>query len=228
MTVLRFWDMLDDSEKSALLGFGRTRSYRAGQRLVAETDADRWTGVISEGVCRVTGCREDGSRSYLAARGPGDIIGEMAAVREGRRTAEVTAVTPAVVHVLPASKFQLLMERHPGVTRHLLTVALNRLQEADRGRTEIATAATEVRLNRLLARLARTEGVAVPDSPDITLYGVAQTDLAEWCGVSRASVQRHLKRLAAQGLLRTGPRQRQLTILDVEELTAATAQAAGT
>ncbi|MDQ0795052.1 Crp/Fnr family transcriptional regulator [Streptomyces sp. B1I3] len=227
MTVLRFWDMLDDSEKSALMRFGRGRSYRAGQRLVAETDADRWTGVISEGTCRVTGGREDGSRSYLAARGPGDIIGEMAAVREGRRTAEVTAVTRVLVHVLPASKFQQLMETHPGVTKHLLTVALNRLQEADRGRTEIAAAATEVRLNRLLARLARTEGVAVPGSAGVILYGVAQTDLAEWCGVSRASVQRHLKRLSVQGLLRTGPRQRQLTVLDPEELATATAQATG-
>ncbi|MYQ52530.1 MULTISPECIES: Crp/Fnr family transcriptional regulator [unclassified Streptomyces] len=225
MAILCFWDMLDDTEKAALGGFGRTRAYRAGQRLVAETDVDCWTGVIAEGTCRVTGGREDGSRSYLAARGPGDIIGEMAAVRGARRTAEVTAVTQVVVHVLPASKFQRLLETHPSFTRHLLTVALDRLQEADRRRSELAVAATEVRLNRMLVRLARTEGVPVPDSRGVVLHGVAQTDLAEWCGVSRASVQRQLRRLAAEGLLRAGPRRRELTVLDPDELMASTARA---
>ncbi|WP_405898667.1 Crp/Fnr family transcriptional regulator [Streptomyces sp. NBC_00727] len=224
MAISRFWDMLDDREKTVLLRAGRPRSYRAGQRLVAETDADCWTGVITEGTCRVTGAREDGSRSYLAARRRGDIIGEMAAVRGARRSGEVTAVTRMVVHVLPASKFQWLLQTHPSFTRHLLTVALDRLQEADRRRSEFAVAATEVRLTRLLVRLARTEGIAVPDSRSVVLYGIAQTDLAEWCGMSRASVQRQLRRLGAEGLLRAGPRRRELTVLDPDELMAATAR----
>jgi len=224
MAISRFWDMLDDREKAVLVRSGRARSYRAGQRLVAETDADRWTGVITEGTCRVTGAREDGSRSYLAARGPGDIIGEMAAVRGTRRTGEVTAVTRMSVHVLPASKFQWLLETHPSFTRHLLTVALDRLQEADRRRSEFAVAATEVRLTRLLVRLARTEGIAAPDSRSVVLYGIAQTDLAEWCGMSRASVQRQLRRLTAEGLLRAGPRRRELTVLDPDELMTASAR----
>lgn len=220
MAIVRFWGMLDDAEKAELRRFGRERAYKPGERIVAETDTDRWTGVIVEGVCRVTGNREDGSRSYLAARGPGDIIGEMATLREMRRTAEVTALTKAVVHVLPASKFQRLLELHPGITRHLLTVALDRLQEADQNRTDLAVAATELRLNRMLLRLVHAEGAPVHDSRCVTLNGVAQTDLADWCGVSRTSVQRQLRRLTELGVLRPGPKYRQLTILDPAELTA--------
>jgi CRP-like cAMP-binding protein len=66
--------------------------------------------VIESGEVVVT---KDGQE--LARRGPGTIVGEMALIDHGPRTATVTAVTPVTAYVLNRGEFSSLLVDAPDV-----------------------------------------------------------------------------------------------------------------
>ncbi|MFG2195732.1 Crp/Fnr family transcriptional regulator [Streptomyces sp. NPDC048639] len=218
MPPVRFWDILSEAERAELMKSGRSRRFHAGERIFSETDEDSgWAGVITDGKCRVVASHQDGTDTYLALRQAGDIIGEMAAIRRGHRSATVTAVTTLGLHVVARTTFQTLLALHPGLMKHLLVVMIERLREADRCQADLAVAATELRLSRLLLRLANAEGVATEEG--IELRGFTQLELAGWCGISRESVVRHMRKLETMGILASSQkRQRRLLVRDIERL----------
>jgi CRP/FNR family transcriptional regulator, cyclic AMP receptor protein len=220
MSAVRFWDLLSGHEQDELTRSGHSRDYRPGERVFSETDDEGGTVLITSGKCRVVAYGEDGSRTYLALRQDGDIVGEMAALSGGRRSATVTAVTRVVAFVYTRGAFQQLLGRHPALTAHLLTVMIERLREADRCQADLAVTSTELRFNRLLLRLAVAEGVR--GAAGLELSGFSQLDLAGWCGISRESVGRHTKTLQAAGVLAPGRTRRRLVVTDVDRLRAST------
>ncbi|MCQ4040878.1 Crp/Fnr family transcriptional regulator [Streptantibioticus rubrisoli] len=217
MSPVRFWDLLTEAERAELVGSGHSRRFHRGERVFSEAEDDGSTAVIASGKCRVVAHGEDGVGTYLALRGEGDIIGEMAAIRGGPRSATVTVVSPLVMaHVFAKATFHRLLAARPALTAHLLVVMIERLREADQCQADLAVASTELRFNRLLLRLARAEGVHTRDGVEIA--GVTQLDLAGWCGISRESVGRHVRRLQSNGVLAAGRSRGRLVVRDLEAL----------
>ncbi|MBY8888609.1 Crp/Fnr family transcriptional regulator [Streptomyces sp. PTM05] len=216
MSPVRFWDLLSDPERAELTRSSRSRQYPPGQRVFSETEDDGCTAIITSGRCRVVAYGEDGTGTYLALRQTGDIIGEMAAIRGGRRSATVTAVTLVVAQVLARTTFQKLLGAHPALTAHLLAVMIERLRESDRCQADLAVASTELRFSRVLLRLALAEGVRT--GRGVELAGFTQLELAGWCGISRKSVERHARRLQEEGVLLPNRSRGRLVITDLDAL----------
>jgi CRP-like cAMP-binding protein len=61
----------------------------------------------------------------LATVGPGDLVGELALLGDGRRTASVTAIEPVRAYVMSAQEFNSVLHL-PGVDGQIRDIAATR------------------------------------------------------------------------------------------------------
>jgi CRP-like cAMP-binding protein len=71
---------LSDADRSALSARGRRRRYVRHTRVFCEGDPSDFVLVILEGRVKLAVTTEDGDESLLGVRGPGDLVGELAAL----------------------------------------------------------------------------------------------------------------------------------------------------
>jgi CRP-like cAMP-binding protein len=69
----------------------------------------------------------------LARRGPGTIVGEMALVDHGPRTATVTAATPVTAYVLSRGEFSSLLVDAPDIAAKITRVIESRRDAIESG-----------------------------------------------------------------------------------------------
>lgn len=116
-----------DSKQIRTIGrLGDWARFDAGRVLIRQ---DGWGGeafVIVEGSVTVS---RDGRP--LATLGPGDVVGEMAVLDHGRRTATVTADTDVEVLVFDPRSFKSLLVEAPAVTRRMLNETTRRLRSVE-------------------------------------------------------------------------------------------------
>lgn len=98
----------------------------AGHVLMREGDRGAETFVIASGEALV----ERGGRE-LARLGPGAVVGEMALLAEGPRTATATLTQPSRLFVLAHREFHSLLEDVPAVRECVLTEVARRLRELE-------------------------------------------------------------------------------------------------
>ena len=151
---------------------------------------------------------EDGFEAVVALRGPGDVVGELAAVTGKPRTASIVAGLPGNARVISGTMFASFLDRNPIVARELIGVQAERLTWANRRRAEFANRSAQVRIERTLAELARTFGPA-GDPVDIPL---SQRELASLVGARLRATEVALKMLEDRGALMR--RYRIVTVVD--------------
>ncbi len=151
-----------------------------------------------------------GDRSVvLAIRGPGELVGEMAALGGTRRSATAIAVEDVELGVLPGGDFKGYLRDHPDAALVLLRSLVGRMTEATRGLVELATQDSVGRVARRLIELGANHGGA-PNGPyELEL---TQDELASWTGATRETVSRALRLMRQLGWVATG--HRTITVLD--------------
>jgi CRP-like cAMP-binding protein len=148
----------------------------------------------------------------VAVRGPGDVIGELAAIDHSEpRSASAYAMEPVVVHVVSAGEFEAFLEKTPGAALVLLRTLTHRLRDASRTQMEFGSFDTVARVARRLDELIATHGEETSEGIRIALP-LTQEELAGWVGASRESVARALRTLRDAGVISTG--RRQVLVLD--------------
>ena len=151
----------------------------------------------------------DGNELLLAVRGVADIVGELAVLGGGMRSATVTALVPCITYVLSAAAF-LRIVRERRVEEILLSYLIARQRESDDARAELAGLNAMQRVGRVLLRFA---SVAGGEQPDLDL---SQEELAAATGLSRASVAAALATLRQRGVVATA--RRSVAIQDLAKL----------
>ncbi len=118
-------------------GFGRREIERLGQ-LADEIDVADGTVLMREGATGhelfilVDGSvRVERGGRLIAERGPGSILGEIALVDGGPRTATVTAGGPARLLVIGHREFNTLMDEFPDVRLKVLTTLAMRVRSIE-------------------------------------------------------------------------------------------------
>lgn len=99
----------------------------AGKALVRQGQAGDTFYVLLDGKAVV---RRNGRR--IAELGPGDFFGELAVLDPAPRNADVVALTPVTVGVLPVRTFRRLLTELPAMNERLLAGLSRRLRDADR------------------------------------------------------------------------------------------------
>lgn len=201
-----FMDMLDGGAWDALRGRGRPQEFRPGSVLLYEGQVAAPVVVVVEGLVRVSALSCDGRELVLAFRGPGSILGELAALDGGRCSATVTAIDDVRVIALTSAEFHDFLRAQPDAGIVLLRLLVHRLRDADRKRVEFAALDTPGRVAARIVELADRFGQPQPDGSIAITLTLSQEELATWVGSSREATVKALAQLRGLGLVETARR----------------------
>jgi CRP/FNR family cyclic AMP-dependent transcriptional regulator len=212
-----FMGLLDDESRAAVATLGRQRSYRRGAVLLLEGDRSDHVFIIREGRIKVVATTAGGQDLLLAVRGPGELVGELAALTNGTepRTASMVALDPIVAQVITGPDFVAFLEERPRVLMIVLRKIMERLRDADRRRIEFGSQHTMGRVAGYLAEMAERHGRPLDNGIEIGV-ALSQEELAGYIVASRESVARALMTLRRRGLITTG--RRSVVVLDLDGL----------
>lgn len=98
-----------------------------GRTFVEQGQTGREAFVIVDGTADV---RRNGKK--IATLGPGGVVGELALLDRGPRTASVTAASPMKVLVLGPREFSGLLDEVPTITHKLLAALASKVRELDK------------------------------------------------------------------------------------------------
>jgi CRP-like cAMP-binding protein len=212
-----FLDRLPAADQQALLSAGHPRHYRAGETLFVAGDPGGFVVLITQGRVKVIAPSPTGAETVLSLRGPGDLVGELAAIEDvaTSRVATLVALDAVVCRVVRAPDFRAILAGHPAIAIELLREVAARLRSSDRRLVEFGAYDTTRRVARLLADMAAAAGR--PSAAGVVLRDrLTQDDLAGMVGASRESVARALATLRSLGFVETG--RRQVAVLDLPGL----------
>jgi CRP/FNR family cyclic AMP-dependent transcriptional regulator len=210
-----FLDTLTAAERADLLTQGRRRRLARGALLITEGSRSDNVYVVLTGHLKVFSTSDRGAEIVLAVRGPGALLGELAAIDDEPRAASVCALEPVEVMAVPAPAFSRFLRAHPEVMFTLLRTLTGRLRDADRKRVEFGAYDAISRVALRLVELADRFGEPTPTGVRITLP-FTQDELAGWVGASREAVVKSLATLRRMGYVRT--QRRSVVVCDVPAL----------
>ncbi len=211
-----FLESLLEEERRALLDAGHIRRWARGEWLVRSGDRVDSATVIVEGSVKIHKTAAEGAEVVLALLGPGDLLGEMSAVREAERSANATALEAVEGLVIAVPDLRGFLSAHPHAMLALLEMAVARLHLADLRRIEFATAGSFARVATRIVELAERFGSERDDGAVEVGIPLTQEELAAWSASSRESTARALHTLRELGVLET--RRRRLIVRDLERL----------
>jgi CRP/FNR family cyclic AMP-dependent transcriptional regulator len=201
-----------EPERAALLTAGRVRTYPRNARVFNEGDRSEFVVVVVQGRIKVVASTAEGGEAVLGIRGPGALVGELAAFDGGPRTASAIALDNLTVRALTAEEFRDFVTTRPGAALGLIRTLMGRLRESDRRRVECGAYDATARVARLLCDLGAEH--ALGEGP--TEIRLAQHEIAGFVGASRESVARALAVLRKRRIVAT--RRGTVTLLDADAL----------
>jgi CRP/FNR family transcriptional regulator, cyclic AMP receptor protein len=214
MTAEGFLASLPVEEVDALRAVGVRRAYGANVALLHESDEAGPVVVLLGGRAKisVTGA---GREAIFGVVGPGELVGELAAIDDSPRSTTVTTLEPVEALVIPRSDFLALLHRYPRIALVILRMTARRLRYADTQRAQFATLDVAGRLAQRLLELCERFGTPQERGVEIRLP-LSQEELANWVGASREAVSKAFQLLRTLNIVETG--RRRVTVLDLDAL----------
>jgi CRP-like cAMP-binding protein len=130
--AVNFLDSLAPAEREAFTAVATKRSFPRGCRLMSEGESANYVMVILGGWTRIT-VRGGGGERVVAERGPGQLVGERAALRQNVRSATVTALNEVRALVMKTEDFASFIASHPRVLEVVEDQIYDRLTENPEG-----------------------------------------------------------------------------------------------
>lgn len=194
---------------------GTVRTFARGQALFHEQQIADRVLVLRSGRVKVTATRR-GREIVLAFRGPGDLLGDLAALDGEPRSATVYAVERVEVLAIGAPAFRAFLQSQPAVALALAQMLGRRLRDADAKRIEFSLYTTIERIAVRLVEFAQRYGL--DDRSGSIALPLSQEELAGATGASLESVGRALQTMRSLGCIET--RRREIRIIDRQALEA--------
>jgi CRP-like cAMP-binding protein len=196
---------LPPADRKAILAGCELQRLRPGEMLFRQGDRvpagqGAFYGLVS-GRIKASSLREDGKEAILVVLEAGNWFGEMSLIDQQPRTHDATALGEAEVLALPRRAFDALMKR-PAFSLAVCRMLAARVRSLY-GMVEDATLrSTRARVARRLLLLARGDATQAAQSRPVV--PVSQESLAMMLGVTRQTLSKELKVLAAQGAVVLG------------------------
>lgn len=111
---LAFARALTPQERESVMALGSRKHYAADAHLLTEGDRSSHVLIIIRGWVTVSVATDRGAtRLILGLRGPGELLGEMAALDPHPRSATVRALGPTETQVISGDAFRRFLALHP-------------------------------------------------------------------------------------------------------------------
>jgi CRP/FNR family transcriptional regulator/CRP/FNR family cyclic AMP-dependent transcriptional regulator len=197
--LLRGVPSLAGLSRDDLLGLAasaRRRSYSKGQIIFHRDDPGDSLHIIENGEVRVVLPSPEGEEVTLAVLGAGDFFGEVCLFDGGPRSATAIAATATVTLVVEHGQFVEWLQSRPTAATAVLAAVGRRLRAAD----ELVGALAFLDVhNRLARKLLQLAGPAA-EGEQVELR-LSQDELASMVGVTRESVNKHLRFFKKHGAI---------------------------
>lgn len=194
---------LPREEAEALLALGVKRRYAPQELVVYQGDSGSSMMVVLRGRLRASIFADSGKEILLAYIQAGDIVGEMAVLDGGPRSASVTAEEPSDLLVIERSKLTPFLAQHGEVGLSLIVNLCRRMRNATEMLSEHSNLGVPQRLARSILRLAVEMS---PQGSEMRLreLKIRQADLGSYTGLARENVNRQLREWVEAGLIELG------------------------
>ncbi|MFK7914502.1 MAG: Crp/Fnr family transcriptional regulator [Pseudomonadales bacterium] len=172
-------------------------------------------GIIS-GQLRISANSADGQEFHLNVVGAGEMLGEIALLDGGERTASAFATRDCMVFSLPRDSFLTLVQEESQLSVHLLALLCARIRWTSDIVEDVAFRSVPMRLARRVAILARLHGEQTPEGQVLRL---SQAELAQFLNVSRQIVNGNLQAWQKLGVIAVS--RGKITVKDFDGLESA-------
>ena len=182
-----------------------------GKELLSQGDQGDSLLILTEGAARVSMLTANGREIVLAYAEPGAVLGEIALLDGGERTASVTATSAGTALQLGRNALRDFATSHPDFAWSLMQQLARRLRTADQTIERDRAYASGPRLARYLKRLIRKDSIETTHRVELS-----QTELGNFAGMSREHINRQLKSWEESGVISL--EQGRVRVLDTDML----------
>ncbi|MBC7986606.1 MAG: Crp/Fnr family transcriptional regulator [Sphingomonadaceae bacterium] len=183
-------------ELDDLLGRARVDAVKKREVLMHQGDPGTTVIILVTGTARVNMVSANGREIVLDYVGPGTVLGEIAVLDGGERTATVTMMEEGSVLRLTRGACEDFIARHPAVALKMLSEMARRLRVMNETVESDRAFSSGPRLARYLQRLFDEEV-----SQQRLRIDLSQTELGNFVGISRENINRQLSAWADSGLI---------------------------
>lgn len=188
----RLMNVLSDEELDRLIPMLSERRFKRGQVLFSAGDPVERVYLVLRGNIKIYQVAENGKEIILDVVGRGGIVGDMAIVEDGERTASAQAIDDAVAVSISWEDFSHVMQNSPRLGFAMAELMARRLAGMQRAFMNLVSKPVSARLADTL--LARAEG-------GVVRLGLTHQELAQTIGTSRETVTALLSRFQTLGAI---------------------------
>jgi CRP/FNR family cyclic AMP-dependent transcriptional regulator len=156
---------------------------------------------LDQGLLKVSIASPQGDERILTILGPGSIVGELAIIDGGPRSATVVAIRDCKLSFISREAFLGGLREYPEIYSDLVATLVSRLREADDAMAAASFLTVKARVARALLELAEHLGRESDSGQIVILHKIRQSDIAAMAGVARENVSRTLTELKRLGLI---------------------------
>ncbi len=157
--------------------------------------------VVISGMIRIGTMSPEGREISYGVLGPGDLLGEIAVLDGGERSADAKAIEESLLLALERRDVLSVLDRNPAQALKLLKVLCHRIRRADELLDDVVFLSLPGRLAKHLLALGQMAGEKKGGPMEVCL---SQQVLAEHLGISRESVNKVLSKWEEAGIVTLG------------------------
>ncbi|SLN58802.1 Crp/Fnr family transcriptional regulator [Oceanibacterium hippocampi] len=184
-----------------LAGLSTVVPLKRGDVLFYRGDEGDALYAVYEGTVRISIVGPDGKEVSLNLMEPGDFFGEIALLDGLSRTADARAAEDTTLVRLPREPFMALLDDEPRIMRNIIDMLCEMLRNSAEDIADAAFLDLRARLAKWLLELGISHGETTESGTFIRLRQ-SQTDLAQLLGVTREAVNKQLKSLEREHMIR--------------------------
>ncbi len=166
-----------------------------GQTLFIQEDSGDALYAVESGSIEISVIGVNGKKLSLNIMRPPEVFGEIGALDGGPRTATAAAMEPTTVRQIRKTQMLDVMSSHPEFSAELIQILCERIRWVSQQVEDLALSDLEGRLARWLLVL----GQKISDDED--WLPISQSQLADFLGTSRETVNKMLQLWCASGLI---------------------------
>lgn len=186
---------IEGTSRRELASRARMKSFKAGDVIFRAGDPGGTMMAVAVGTVRISVLTPTSRDVVLAEMGRGEILGEIALLDGGERSADAAALTNCTLVVLDRRDVISVLERDPALAVKLIAVLCGRIRKSDQRMLELTFLELPERLARVLVR------ISAASQPPASRLSLSQSDLANMIGATRENVNRCLRAWQKRGMV---------------------------
>jgi CRP/FNR family cyclic AMP-dependent transcriptional regulator len=191
----------DPEAMASLVAKATPLSYPAGAFLFRQGEPAAHVFVLTKGEVAIVSPARGGAEQVHGIVGRGELLGELALLANGRRTAGARATSDTIAWAIGRDAFWTFLDETPAGSSALLRQVAERLAAREALIDDLLSLDVKGRLAKTLLGLADRHGSAMSGGVTVINVRLTHRDLAGMVGASRENVSRALAAFRKRGLV---------------------------